>query len=352
MASAPPAKLMTLQAGRAIAALAVVALHASLTIEGVTGGMPEPVAAVAGLGWLGVDFFFVLSGFIIYHCHARSSGDAGWSKRYALGRFTRIYAPYLPVGIAVGISYTFLRDQVSHGGTYEWDWLSTLTLAPTGQPALSIAWTLQHEVVFYALAWALLRMRIFLVGSLVWAALIAVWTALFGFSFTPLVSPMNLEFLFGAAAAWCVMNEKAHNHLALAGIAALAFAAFALAGAEHRHSAIVGLGIACLLIPIVRSEKRGALKVGPPLPLIGAASYSVYLVHQPLISAVARPLDWAGAGWAISFLAMMSAGVAAGFAYHFWYERPVLRALRTRAPGSEAMVGAAESRSPSLARRN
>ena len=74
MASIPPGDakgvsretIRVLQSGRAFAALAVVAHHSALAVGAFSEPLPHVLAWVLEQGYLGVDFFFVLSGFIIY----------------------------------------------------------------------------------------------------------------------------------------------------------------------------------------------------------------------------------------------------------------------------------------------
>src|SRR5262245_55891859 len=93
----------SLQAGRALAALAVVFHHAGMAAR----DFAHPIVgqSIFDLGYLGVDFFFVLSGFIIYHSTADRSKTAG---DYAVARLKRIYVPYLPIGIAIALLYSLL----------------------------------------------------------------------------------------------------------------------------------------------------------------------------------------------------------------------------------------------------
>jgi hypothetical protein len=58
-------QIQSLQVFRGLAALAVVLHHASVSTGAFVADVPAWAMSVFGLGYLGVDFFFVLSGFII-----------------------------------------------------------------------------------------------------------------------------------------------------------------------------------------------------------------------------------------------------------------------------------------------
>ena len=55
-------------------------------------------------------------------------------------------------------------------GNRDWSWLPTLTLAPVdANPALSVAWTLKHEILFYVLFGLFYYCRVLWLGLAVWA---------------------------------------------------------------------------------------------------------------------------------------------------------------------------------------
>lgn len=92
-------------------------------------------------GWIGVQMFFVLSGYLI----AQSAAHATW-KTFISKRVIRIFPALwtcatlaLVVRIAAGESIT---ERVL-------DWLRTIVLSPKGPYIDGVAWTLVVEMVFY-----------------------------------------------------------------------------------------------------------------------------------------------------------------------------------------------------------
>lgn len=135
---------------RFLAALSVVLFHFSLFgVAAPTYGATGPDAAFAFLpgavsaGWIGVQFFFVLSGFVI----AQSATGASWR-----GFFEKRAIRILP---ALWICATLsLLVRVAAGEPLPerlLDWLRTALLSPKGPYIDGVVWTLVVEAVFYAL---------------------------------------------------------------------------------------------------------------------------------------------------------------------------------------------------------
>ncbi len=255
-------RIEALQAGRAIAALAVVAFHAHLYL---------PTADFLLFGKHGVDFFFVLSGFIISHVAGRTFAPA----KFLRDRAIRIFVPYLPVGIAAAIGYSV----TGIASEWNWNWFSSLTLLPSdGRPALTVAWTLQRELIFYAFAAVFFWSgRPMLLASLWAAAILARMTAVapLGYVEEMFLGPINIEFVAGIA-----------------------------------------------LYRLISTEWLASIPVPNLLGRLGDASYALYLVHLPVM----------GILWRIDagFVALVIASVAAALAYHWAFERPALAWLKGR----------------------
>jgi len=299
--------ILSLQAGRGLAALAVVLMHSAMSARDFGGG-PFLGYTVLQFGWIGVDFFFVLSGFIIYHS---TVGRGRTLADYASARFRRIYLPYWPIGIGMALLYLALPG-VS-GSHREWSWLPTLTLAPVdAETALSVAWTLKHEVLFYLLFGLFYFSGLLPLGLAVWALCIAI-----GPDHLPFHA-VNLEFFFGIAAAIAYRSRRAHPILALAALAFLGL--WIWAGAVEGYRLLIGAAFACLIAPLADWERRG-LRIPAWLVLLGAASYSLYLIHLPIASGVARIVHNSSAILGCAVIASL----LGGFAFHFLVERRLIR---------------------------
>ena len=318
--------LYTLQAGRGLAAFAVVLHHADNAVAKQVGALPDWLSAIAAYGYLGVDFFFVLSGFIIYYVNYSRVDRPGFARAYLTSRTTRVYIPYWPIGIAVGMAYLLFADLASAGR--EWDWFSTITLLPSFEhPALGPAWTLQHEVVFYLFALvAFLSRRFWLVmaGGVVLA--VAGWF-MFPTNFKAM-GLVDLEFLFGVIAAWLFVQGRLANQPVLIAVGLAACSVFFLAIDQRFYSVVFGLGVAFLLLAVVREEAAGKVAVGRFLRLLGDASYAIYLIHYPMMSVGARLGD--SLHPMTVFIGLSAFSVIAGIVYHLAFEKPAIRWVKAR----------------------
>src|ERR1700730_15336138 len=106
---------------RALAALLVLGMH---TEQNVPSGL-DSVLPFFARGYLGVDFFFVLSGFIITHVYVDSLASPQLSAVHIfLGhRFIRLYPVHVTV-LAGLVAVVSLASAVGFGfnNPQEWQW--------------------------------------------------------------------------------------------------------------------------------------------------------------------------------------------------------------------------------------
>lgn len=321
--------LKSLQAGRAIAAMLVVFHHSALSVQGLITPLPHSIFNFLEFGYLGVDFFFALSGFIIFHATANANLSA---SVFVTRRLLRIYAPYLPIGILLACAYSLLPE-LSASGDRSWSWFASATLLPDGYPpALSVAWTLQHEVMFYGIFAALFFSGVLWQGIALWALCIAL-ASVAGLELSLplwklLLAPINLEFIAGVVTAGLFASGRKISLQWTGAFIIVTIGIFRSVGATRNYSFIVGFGFAAAILFAAIREAQGKISVPSWMVFGGAASYAIYLVHNPALSLVSRVLGKIGFDhWLPSLVAAACISTLLGIAYHVAYERPALLVL-------------------------
>ncbi len=196
-----------LQVFRGLAAMAVLFFHLAVLLFEKAGA---PLAAGFVPGQSGVDFFFVLSGFIICHAHRNDIGKPERLKRYGWKRFRRIYPLYFLMTLAMLPLYLFgfgnSGSKLSTGVIVKSFLLFPQT--PGTHPIVNPGWTLAHEALFYGLfalaIWLRPRITMPIFGGLLLATIAALFIPVPGpyWISTWLLSPYNLEFAAGCLAAF------------------------------------------------------------------------------------------------------------------------------------------------------
>ncbi len=340
----------SIQGCRALAALLVVLHHLGGAMASSKYFGASSFAIPFLFGDSGVEFFFVLSGFIITWVHFDDLGKPGVLLAYIHKRASRIYPTYWIVfsGVyMIAVASTALRSTVPH------DWptlLKSLMLVPqdaaviggTGAPVLIVAWSLQYEICFYVLFAALMANR-FLGACVAVAVLANLGACLDGTcSFPRTFFSSNLMLLFGlgmAVAYACKSPVRLERPGIIALLAGFAFLSFGALETVLGHEVfavdrrlVYGLFSAILILALVRAEDGGHLRITRRwIPLLGDASYSLYLIHFPLISVLCKLMMVMGltgvAGAAIAYPLILAICVFAAVAFHVIVEKPLLRAL-------------------------
>jgi peptidoglycan/LPS O-acetylase OafA/YrhL len=355
----PLAFLPAIQALRGLAALLVVLFHARqmLIAHGESSGILE---AFAG-GDVGVDIFFIVSGFIMMHIQPRYAGDgAAGAGRFLFKRAERVIPPYWIYTLLVLGMFTVVPS-LSQGGFP--DVLKSFLLIPDDQPfLLMVGWTLSYEVLFYltfALGLALVtsrkRLMVLILAIAAGLALAGVVLRPAGPELKVLTSPLLLEFAFGAALASAASVIRFRSNPAGLGLMALGIALYVAGQMWHVGEAgdlrvlTYGLPSAVFVTGAVLTR----FAVNRPyraLILLGSASYSLYLSHWLVMNAI-------GVGWSklglSSDIALAALIVAACVAWailtYRFVEQTVITTLlnlatrdRHRPPAQIALAGQAE----------
>jgi peptidoglycan/LPS O-acetylase OafA/YrhL len=316
------------------------------------------ITGVPGLawGWMGVDLFFVLSGFILMRVHAedfvRPTAEA--AARFARARLARVYPLSLAVlGLILLLAWcdpSFVDwararnpDNFSPMAFVRTALLATRWGAPGGdwnQPVWSLSVEMVGYGVFPLLAWAMSR-RSFGIAVLVAAAsllALAAHQAVNGVVGLNLIGQheamLRMGFGFTAGVALCRARTLAPPGVA-AGAASWAWLACALivAACVVPTGPILAPAAFALLI-FALSFETGAvngLMASRPMLLLGRLSFPLYLAHITPLMWLAHRFEGAGLGpWAGSLVlvAYLAGALGLAFILHHAVERPSRRWAR------------------------
>ncbi len=301
-------RLYELDLARFIAAAGVVAFHYLFLgpAVGVTDDPLTPFAAVAQYGFLGVDFFFILSGFVIMMSASNRSASS-----FTRARIVRIYPIFwvcVPLTAAVGL----LNTDVSLARVF-----ANMTMVPNvfGESALDGSyWSLAVELQFYVLVAVALRLGALsqidrvLLGWISYSALRAVIE-------TPDVVDRVLltayaHYFVAGAVLYQVHRDRRIDAIRVVTLAAAVTLALSWVGPRvqdledqtgHLVSAGVSRALVLLFFAIMATIAwRGLPRLRlPRFAALGAASYPLYLLHQEIGFAVFRAWGWSAVGMAV-----------------------------------------------------
>jgi len=328
--------LTGIQFGRAVAAILVVFYHGGRMLPQYLGDIH--LARFFAYGNAGVDFFFVLSGFIIFYVHAKDINKPSRLAYYLFRRVTRIYPIYWVVS-AMAIAILIAKgDTASLSLHYV---VSSLFLLPQDFfPIVGVAWTLCHEMTFYIVFAALIVSRIF--GMLV----VSVWFALVvAGCFYPhqqpnihfLESPYHFEFAMGVLTAYLTKKFPLTIAPVLTLLGVAAFLAIGLSLNDFLTPRPVlgrllyGSASALVIYGLAVWETSGKISFPRWAQFLGAASYSIYLFHTFLLGwlgkVIARVIPLNGASDAL-YLAVVVVVVATSCLLYQMVERQLTRGAR------------------------
>jgi peptidoglycan/LPS O-acetylase OafA/YrhL len=333
--------IRSLQAGRAFAAISVAAFHLSDMMALPRYGGIAVFADYTKLGNRGVDFFFILSGFVILFAHYGDIGKPAAWGRYLYRRFVRVYPIYWLYTLAFVASLAIFGGADARMPTSPDDWLTALSLIrfTGGEPPLQVAWTLFHEVAFYAVFSILILNR--RMGSLALGAFMLLAALLYHFpaenartALNVYSAAYNLYFLFGMCAFLLYRRGGPGLVESVLGLL-MTVVAIRTNPLPHQLSHVfLALGLAILLVGITKLESSGWLRIPVLLAFVGDASYTIYLTHvsfEGLLLKVAVKLNLHRTiGYKPAFLLVLAGTVSVGCTAYYLIERPLLGMLRQR----------------------
>ena len=322
------------------AALLVVLAHANLIID---------KALFHGLfvqGWCMVDLFFILSGFLTAWTYKKETSPFTYVKK----RFIRIYPTYWIYTLIV-ITVHFVILELRGSVLISWTDMDavgitkSMFLIPTNvavneMPIIPPAWTLSYEIMFYTVGIVL-----FAFGNKAYYTVILIWTSgiflnlifkvgnlYLSFAF----SSLFVEFFAGLLIAEMIQRQKFNFVGSLLSII-LGSALLILSWISENFMLFslnrvikFGIPLSLILYGLSSFEKSECLndKKSSVLSFLAKISFSLYLVHYPLIVVLNSIFIKIGIPSLISFSVISSLCILAGYIANAVIERPVTRLLK------------------------
>lgn len=339
-------RLFSLQGLRGLAVLGVVLFHmTSVELKYSGGDLLLP-------GWmdffqLGVDLFFVISGFVMVMVSRGRFQSGVESQRFLFNRVSRIYPTYWLYFFITLLVYLVQPGMVNseHGESNLW--LSFMLLPSDKVLLVMVAWSLVFELWFYLVFCILL---LFKERHLPW--LLAVWALILLVfntqqdwqAYSPVLAvilhPYALEFIAGALLALFIHSRHSARMptaavwVLLGGALLLGIPSVAVSGLFDSHGLprmlIVGLVFGALVFALALLERRQHVSMPKSLVFIGDMSYTVYLSHLLVLGVIGRIWQWLG-GWPDSLVdnvffavLMMLAVLCYGWVGYHCFEKPIL----------------------------
>lgn len=283
----------------------------------------------------GVDFFFIVTGFMIYYLYHRHIGIQSKAREFLLKRLIRIY-PLLWIFTIVTIILFRLFPSLGKGYTTE-EIVKSLILFPMKEPIISSAWSLSHVMFFYLLfASFMFSPRVFkpiLIGwalATVFIELVFPEVASFLFSFS------TLEIVCGSLVAYLMLNYKL-GYSTLMIILGFAGYLFVWMNNVYEFAAIHAPLLYCLFSMLIMLgisiKDRKVREIPKSLSLMGDASYSIYITHGPFLQLyiiIFQKLHVIGTlGYFLSMCLVILCTVLSACAVYKLIEKPMSKKLRS-----------------------
>lgn len=289
-------RLNLLQVLRGIAAILVLLAHCDLIYN--QNYNQNFWFQIFNFGGSGVDFFFILSGFLLFYLHRNDIGNREKVNTFLRKRFTRIYPIYWVVlTLKLSASWIFAYDaDVNQRNILEV--LKAFMLFPQDRNILSssflgVSWTLSFEVFFYIIfgiliglstRWSFLIIATWLLGTF------ANFIGVIDLSQSDLLiqfifNEYNLEFALGCLCAYLLRKYQYNLNWGKVFIYLGIFLYTVSAINEYYKittiSSVIAYGIPSMLIVLGATSIESIKNIQVPNTLIyiGDASYSIYLMH-------------------------------------------------------------------------
>ena len=323
-------RLVSVDALRGLAAVAVMLFHYTTRYDELFIHR-EAISFSVAWGYLGVNLFFMISGFVIFMTLDRTRRPSD----FVVSRFSRLFPAYW---IAVALTYVIVSAVGLPGksvSTFEFGLNFLMFHSLFGVPSVDgVYWTLEVELLFYLmmlLLWtsgALRRPRLVIAA---WLAVSSarVWLpALLGVEIPYVVTQFLIlrHIPYFAAGMTTYLMFKLGLSRDPRDWALLAAVVGTIGVSESPEHVVWAMCFIALLVVAVFARPR-ALTLWP-LVWLGAISYPLYLIHENVGWALMLVGQQAGIPPIVSVFGVIAIALGLAAFIHYAVEMPAMRRIR------------------------
>ncbi|MFM4648370.1 acyltransferase family protein [Aeromonas bivalvium] len=263
--------------------------------------------------YVGVDIFFVVSGFVMFFILHRGLDKVPLSEyriKFIRDRFFRIVPLYWFFTIVFFLANNLLYNNDNQKTFSLLELVKSLLFIPYGSdgivspPVLGVGWTLNYEVLFYLVIFIalLITRHVFSVVAMTFVGFM-----LLGFFdsyhssiyITYISNPIIIEFLLGALIAnLYIMNKCWLKITAVALIltpATLFFVGLENLSIVSQRALIAGSISGCLVSIALLASSKSFMNFSIEnrfFYFLGSSSYIMYLIHHPILSFLGKAFNY------------------------------------------------------------
>jgi len=343
MPALPRTKFDGIQSLRFVAALLVVVTHSTFYAGERLDGSIETWS----FGTVGVDIFFVISGFVMVISTGGLAGTKDGWKYFGMRRLVRIVPMYwiattIKLLTLIALPSAVLHAQLDPGKTVlSYLFLPSRNFEGRVEPLLGVGWTLTFEMFFYFVFTIALLLRV----KPIWFCAIVLSLCALGNIVRPdewapalvYLNPILLYFLAGMIVGQWIHDGSIRRLVAWMSYVLALWLVIPLADGEFSADDISLLirhiSVVALIIVVVASDSWISGRVPRPIIYMGDASYSLYLFHPlmaPIVPVVLAMIGFRNGGLSV-VLSILTAVIGAALVFRF-VERPITRYLQENLP--------------------
>lgn len=347
--------LSSIQILRAIAVILVVLVHITVLAKKWLNDNIEPFY----LGLIGVDIFFIISGFIMYLIISKKDISIYDFIMHRIIRIYPLYWIYFILLLVVALLFPSLVTSYKEANL-----ISSFLLISSEFPSfLNVSWTLVYEVYFYFIVFIYLSLFVKKINFIYFLTILFSFNFLVSFYFNlpsrnnfylTYFSPLLFEFLLGAIIYHLYNNKILFNQFMATLVCVLAiifmfmtnlfyveidgFFTTVIFNGYLQYGRIIYFGLPSFIfvIAIVSFENYLIKKHNTIIKLfklIGNASYSIYLSHYFILVGLVKLLSFIDINlnslleYLLIIILLLSISIFTGIQLYIYIEKPILKYL-------------------------